>query len=391
MLCSAIANDGARKVDYLAPGVRGQMHAIGEAWSVAGIEPATLGMIESHGTGTVIGDPIEIRALAQLFAHFAEAGQPPPKSCLIGSVKANIGHLNVASGIAGFIKTVLALREGLIPGTPGFSNPNPEAPFTDTPLQVMAETSPWPEAGLPRRAGLSSFGFGGSNVHMVLESPPASLPRADSSTGPLLLPLSTQNEAALERLRRQLCKYLEDHPEQDFNDIACTLQRGRTTRPLRAILKATNCAEALAQLSAPGPLPLLNSSDLLASSASSWLAGETIDWNQAQGGASGRRIPLPTYPFARDSHWLDQAPSYPMGVPALSELEATPVVVPKKTTPAQENPNPQITTLAWLQQIFSDELQRDIGDLKPDVTYDSFGVDSLLIVSLNQADQRWLS
>ena len=119
VLGSAIANDGVRKVDYLAPGVRGQMHAIGEAWSVAGIEPASLGMIESHGTGTVIGDPIEIRALAQLFAHFAEAGQPPPRSCLIGSVKANIGHLNVASGIAGFIKTVLALREGLIPGTPG--------------------------------------------------------------------------------------------------------------------------------------------------------------------------------------------------------------------------------------------------------------------------------
>ena len=212
-------------------------------------------------------------------------------------------------------------------------------------MQLKAETSPWPETELARRAGLSSFGFGGSNVHMVLESPPKPLPRTNSSAEPLLLPLSAQNEAALERLRHQLIKHLEAHPEQDFNDIACTLQRGRITRPLRAILKATHRVEALAQLSAPDSLPLLNSSDPLANTANAWLAGETIDWSQAQGGASGRRVPLPTYPFARDSHWLDQAPSYPIGVPALSELEATPIVVSKKTTPSQESPHPQFTIL----------------------------------------------
>ncbi len=166
ILGSAIANDGSRKVDYLAPGIRGQMRAVGEAWSVAGIDPASLGMIEAHGTGTRLGDPIEISALNKLFAHFAAEGNPPPALCRIGSVKANIGHLNVASGIAGFIKAVLAVRDGIIFGTPGFHSPNPDAPFADSPLCMSAEPVGWEGW---RRAGVSSFGFGGTNVHVVLE------------------------------------------------------------------------------------------------------------------------------------------------------------------------------------------------------------------------------
>jgi len=166
ILGSAIANDGARKVDYLAPGIRGQMRAVGEAWSVAGIDPASLGMIEAHGTGTRLGDPIEISALNKLFAHFAAEGSPAPSLCHIGSVKANIGHLNVASGIAGFIKAVLAVRDGIIFGTPGFHSPNTEAPFAGSPLCMSAEAIAWQGW---RRAGVSSFGFGGTNVHVVLE------------------------------------------------------------------------------------------------------------------------------------------------------------------------------------------------------------------------------
>ena len=136
-------------------------------------------MIESHGTGTVIGDPIEIRALAQLFAHFAAGWAAASTESCASSVrlKANIGHLNVASGIAGFIKTVLALREGADSRHPRIlKRPNPRSTICRHAVaESLAEASSWPDAELPRRAGISSFGFGGSNVHMVLESPPAPL------------------------------------------------------------------------------------------------------------------------------------------------------------------------------------------------------------------------
>jgi polyketide synthase PksM/rhizoxin synthesis polyketide synthase/nonribosomal peptide synthetase RhiB len=254
VLGSAIANDGSRKVDYLAPGIRGQMRAVGEAWSVAGVEPASLGLIEAHGTGTALGDPIEITALSRLFRHLAEQGLPPPETCRLGSVKANIGHLNVASGIAGFIKAVLAVRDGVIPGVPGFHSPNPEAPFDDTPLLISAEPASWP--GL-RRAGVSSFGFGGTNVHVVLEQPPQAKASHRASGGPLLLPLSAHDAAALERMRRDLTKHLRGSAPGDFPDIAYTLQRGRADRPVRAMLQAHDLAEALAQLDAPGPLPVI--------------------------------------------------------------------------------------------------------------------------------------
>ncbi len=405
VLGSAIANDGSRKVDYLAPGIRGQMRAIGEAWSVAGIEPASLGLIEAHGTGTRLGDPIEIKALNQVFGHFSGEGLAPPECCRIGSVKANIGHLNVASGIAGFIKAVLAVRDGIIHAVPGFRSANPEAQFDGTPLRVAAESSAWP--GL-RRAGVSSFGFGGTNVHVVLEQPPpVQAPRGE--VGPLLLPLSAHDPAAMERMRRALAEHLRTAAPGAFADIAYTLQRGRIGRPLRAILQARDLAEALAALEAAGPLPTLEAHGLLAQAAHAWLAGDNLDWGQAPGSAVGRRIPLPTYPFDRQRHWLDQFPCWPLGaVVGESKPEANAVDLgwtvrpPHQLSPqvlgrseagqsslsppveaaASSGPKAQADLLEWLRQIFAEVLQRDPSTLPAEAGYDQLGVDSLLVVSI---------
>ena len=372
---SAIANDGARKVDYLAPGIRGQMRAVGEAWSVAGIEPASLGMIEAHGTGTALGDPIEINALSQVFGHFAEQGYPPPAHCRIGSVKANIGHLNVASGIAGFIKTVLALRDGIIPGTPGFQRQNPDAPFANTPLTLSGEPQPW--TGW-RRAGVSSFGFGGTNVHVVLEQPPERSTPRRASAGPWLLPLSAHDPAGLERLRQDLAAHLRGSKATDFEDVAFTLQRGRTERPVRAILQASDPAEAAARLAAPGPLPVIDPLTPLGPAAQRWLAGESLAWERTPGAATGGRIPLPTYPFARERHWLDQHPTWPLGATG-REMAAEPTR-PESDSAANRADPPDLRT--WLIGLFAETLQREPNSIPADSTYDQLGIDSLLVVSI---------
>jgi len=377
VLGSAIANDGSRKVDYLAPGIRGQMRAVGEAWSVAGIEPASLGMIEAHGTGTALGDPIEITALGRLFRHFAEQGLPPPETCRIGSVKANIGHLNVASGIAGFIKAVLAVRDGVIPGVPGFDSPNPEAPFDGTPLRIGAGAASWPPG--PRRAGVSSFGFGGTNVHVVLEQPPQAKAARRASGAPLLLPLSAHDAAALERMRRDLTRHLRGAAAGDFADIAYTLQRGRADRPVRAMLQACDLAEALARLDAPGPLPVIGPDGPLGQAAQAWMAGEALDWERTPGAAAGGRTPLPGYPFARERHWQDQYPCWPLGAGG-GETRPEPSRPPRTETAA--GPGARLDRLEWLRRIFAEALQRDPSSLPGGATYDQFGIDSLLVVSI---------
>jgi len=377
ILGSAIANDGARKVDYLAPGIRGQMRAVGEAWSVAGIEPSSLGMIEAHGTGTRLGDPIEITALKRLFGHFADEGFSPPKSCRISSVKANIGHLNVASGIAGFIKAVLSVRDGVIPGIPGFQSPNPEAGFADTPLQIGSEPVPW--LGL-RRAGVSSFGFGGTNVHVVLEQPPQTQASRPNS-GILSLPLSAHDSAGLERVRRDLADHLRSNDPGEFADIAYTLQRGRAARPVRAMLQARDIPEASALLEGAGSLAAAEPQGSLGQVAQAWMAGESLEWGNMAGSAVGRRIPLPTYPFADERHWLDQFPCWPLGsVPGDSVPQASrPTLV---ETPAVAATQGQPDMLEWLRQIFSEVLQCEPASLSAEATYDRLGVDSLLVVSI---------
>jgi amino acid adenylation domain-containing protein len=245
---SAINNDGAGKVGYTAPGIDGQAEVIAAAQRLAGITPEDLTYIEAHGTGTPLGDPIEIAALAKVF----RAATTRRGFCAIGSVKTNIGHLDAASGVAGLIKAVLALEHREIPPSLHFTTPNPQIDFAASPFFVNAALADWQSQGAPRRAGVSSFGMGGTNAHVVLEEAPAAAPSGPSRPLQLLL-LSARTANALEALTDRLAGHLVAHPDLCLADAAHTLQVGRRALPRRRILVAGDTAGAAAALAAREP------------------------------------------------------------------------------------------------------------------------------------------
>ena len=204
---SAVNNDGALRVGFSAPSVEGQSAAIAEAIALARVDPASIGYVEAHGSGTPLGDPIEIAALTRAFgAETARKG-----FCAVGSVKTNIGHLDAAAGTAGLVKTVLALEHREIPPSLHFQTPNPGIDFAESPFYVNAALAPW-EADGPRRAGVSSFGLGGTNAHVVLEEAPEREPSGPSRSWQLLV-LSTATRTALEAATDRLTAHLATHPE----------------------------------------------------------------------------------------------------------------------------------------------------------------------------------
>jgi amino acid adenylation domain-containing protein len=247
---SAINNDGAGKVGFTAPSVAGQARAIAEALAVAGVDPATVSYVETHGTGTALGDPIEIAALTEVF----RASTDRTRCCALGAVKTNIGHLDCAAGVAGLIKTVLALQHRQLAPTLHFETPNPETALDDSPFYVNVALTDWARHGTPRRAGVSSFGIGGTNAHVVLEeAPEVQRPAApDADHGAQLIVLSAKSEGALQRARLNLSQHLADHPELTLADVAFTLQEGRAAHPYRWTTVARDLASAGCALADPG-------------------------------------------------------------------------------------------------------------------------------------------
>ncbi|MFZ4655713.1 MAG: beta-ketoacyl synthase N-terminal-like domain-containing protein [Caldilineaceae bacterium] len=300
---SAINNDGARKVGYTAPSVEGQTQVILAAQANAGVAAATISYIETHGTGTLLGDPIEVAALTQAFRQ----STMDKGFCAIGAVKTNIGHLDTAAGIAGLIKTALALHHKTIPPSLHFTTPNPQIDFANSPFYVNAQRTAWPAGDAPRRAGVSSFGIGGTNAHVILEeAPPPARPEGprphpsrtslgggthDTVTGQLpppqleggisdtvtaqllppqagegwggvarpwqLLLLSARSATALETMTDNLAAHLLAHPDLDLADVAYTLSVGRTLFPHRRVVICTNTADAIRVLTQRDPQRLL--------------------------------------------------------------------------------------------------------------------------------------
>ena len=251
---SAINNDGAVKAGFTAPSIDGQAAVIAEALAVAGVAPETVTYIEAHGTGTALGDPIEIKALTQAFrAQTQQEG-----FCAIGSVKTNIGHLDTAAGIAGLIKTVLALQQRLLPPSLHFEQPNPQIDFGHSPFYVNTRLSAWQTDRLPRRAGVSSLGIGGTNAHVVLEEAPSVAASGPSRPWHLLV-LSAQTGSALAATATQLAAYLRQHPEVPLADVAYTLQVGRRAFRHRRAVVCQTCAEAVTALEMQEPRHVLRS------------------------------------------------------------------------------------------------------------------------------------
>jgi len=244
---TAINNDGANKVGYTAPSVNGQAEVIAQALAVAGVDAATIQHIETHGTGTALGDPIEVAALHQVFGPAVAARN----TISLSSVKTNIGHLDAAAGIASLIKTVLALEHKALPASLYFTRPNPRLNLEKTPFFVNAALRAWPAPahGGPRRAGVSSFGIGGTNAHAVLEEAPACEPSGPAREWQLLT-LSARTPEALEAATARLAAYFNTHPDANLADVAYTLHVGRKAFPERCIVVARNSAEALITIGA---------------------------------------------------------------------------------------------------------------------------------------------
>jgi acyl transferase domain-containing protein len=245
---SAVNNDGSSKVGYLAPSVDGQVQAITEALSMADVPAETIGFIEAHGTGTAVGDPIEVAALTESFRRFTDKRG----FCALGSVKSNIGHLDTAAGVAGIIKAILAMQHGEIPATLHYRRPNPVIDFANSPFFVNGERQPWPKNGTPRRAGISSLGVGGTNAHIVLQEAPQPKPTGTSRPRQLLL-LSGRSRGVVERRASDLARVLETESNLPLADVAYTLSAGRKQFRQRRFVVARDVGHAVdALLSSDG-------------------------------------------------------------------------------------------------------------------------------------------
>ncbi len=245
---SAVNNDGSFKASFTAPSVEGQSAVIIDALAASGVEADTISYVEAHATATALGDPIEVRALTNAF----RASTRKTNFCRIGTVKSNMGHLDAAAGMAGLLKTTLALTHRQIPPSLNYTSPNPEIDFDNSPFIVNTELTDWQTDGTPRRAGISSFGFGGTNAHVILEEAPA---RGDS--GPSrewqLVPISARTPSALDTATANLADYLRANPGASLADVAFTLRTGRHDFGRRRFVVARTTEDAASALESGDP------------------------------------------------------------------------------------------------------------------------------------------
>lgn len=281
ILGSAVTNDGRARAGFAAPGMAGQARVVRLALQLAGVAPGEIGYVEGHGTATQVGDAIELRALAETFGRRSGDEEPP----VLGAAKAHIGHLDAAAGVAGLIKTVLALRDGMIPPALHPAPPHPDLAASG--FVLAGSVRAWPARSGPRRAGVSAFGLGGTNAHLVLEQAPPLSPRRKMA-GPHPLVLTARTREGLAELSASMRDWLQARPEVDLGDLAHTLAQGRMPQVWRQVVVAATVAEAVAGFGEPLP-------ERPADAA--WPAPP-----------AGRRISAPTTPFERVRHWLEAEP-----------------------------------------------------------------------------------
>ncbi len=239
----AVNNDGSKKVSYSAPSVDGQAEVILEAQEVGDVDPETITYIEAHGTGTPLGDPVEVAALTQAFRRKTDKKQ----YCALGSVKTNIGHLDTAAGVAGLIKTCLALKQRTLPALINYTTPNPQIDFENSPFYVNTELKDWQTDGLPRRAGISSIGMGGTNAHVVLEELDDRMRvTKKGNKGYQIINFSAKTLKALENYTQKIVDFLKNNQNFDLSDVAYTFSVGRNEFPYRRAIVCRNTAELVA-------------------------------------------------------------------------------------------------------------------------------------------------
>jgi amino acid adenylation domain-containing protein len=242
---SAVNNDGRNKVGFTAPSVQGQASVITSALADAGVSASDIHYIETHGTGTALGDPIETKALARVFNH------PSGAKCMIGSLKTNIGHLDAAAGVAGLIKTVCSIKNKKLPPSLHFKSANPGLDLADGAISVSSALADWQTKGEPRMAGVSSFGVGGTNAHVILQEAPEAKSRAEVASDNVLILLSAKQESVLSNQAENLREYLLKNPHVSLVDIAYTLQVGRNEYKYRSAYVCNSSSALVKMLTVP--------------------------------------------------------------------------------------------------------------------------------------------
>jgi amino acid adenylation domain-containing protein len=307
---SAVNHDG-HSAGLTVPNGTAQQKLLRRAFDASGISPTDLDYVEAHGTGTQLGDPVELRALA------GAVGGNRSRELLVGSVKTNIGHLEAAAGVAGVLKTALALAHREIPPHLHFRNPSSHVTWRDLPLRVVAQRTPWPDTGRPGLAGVSSFGLSGVNAHVVIEEAPAVDVQQPDTDRVCVLPLSARTPVALQALIRLYDDYLSGSKESWAN-ICYTAATGRAHFEYRHAIAARSVKEARTRLflKAEEGLP------------ARYVRGEHIDWAAEFSDSRPRLVDLPTYPFQRERYWVLGSDSLPMGTtePAITRAEDLPLV-----------------------------------------------------------------
>ncbi len=292
-------NHGGRVNGFTVPNPNVQAAVIRSALRTGGVDPGTISYVEAHGTGTALGDPIEINGLAKVFGD-TELTELP-----IGSVKSNVGHLEAAAGVAALTKVLLQLRHETIVASLHADPPNPNIDFGATPFRIPDRPLPWPSGGADRRrrAAISSFGAGGSNANVVVEEYIDRRPVSEWS-GAQVVPVSARDTQRLAEYVGALDRHLADH-EPNLADLAYTMQVGRQAGGSRTVFVARDLTELRAAVRAWVPEATISVTD---SRVADWLGGADIDWEAVRGSGTRRRIPLPTYPFARERYWIPDVP-----------------------------------------------------------------------------------
>ncbi|UXI66004.1 type I polyketide synthase [Tahibacter amnicola] len=339
---SAINNDGGQKMSFMATKVDGQLDCMRAALDSAGVSADSIGYVEAHGTGTAMGDPIEILALSRLFRSQTERRQ----FCAIGSVKNNIGHLDIAAGMASLMKVAMALKFQRIPPCVNYTTPNPKIDFENSPFHVNTASIEWPQADTPRRAAINCLGIGGTNAFMVLEEPPQRPLPPRVAAVPRIVVLSAKTEAALWRKVADLVAWLEAGRGEHLDDIAFTLATGRSLFANRCVLVVSDVGDLIAKLGrlnrhrrAPdcfvgidldhsgnampgldefasflvqqvlGGLPAEEVHGKLLALADLYCRGAKLSLDALYAGSGARRIALPTYPFEKRRFAIPERPA----------------------------------------------------------------------------------
>jgi acyl transferase domain-containing protein len=296
---TAVNQDG-RSNGLTAPNGPAQQAVIREALQAAGVEPHQIGLVEAHGTGTPLGDPIELNALMEVL----EEGRAPEDICWIGSVKANVGHLEAAAGIAGIIKTVLSLKHRQIVPQVHFRVANPHIAIASKPFCIAERATEWDMGTQRRLAGVSSFGFGGTNSHAVLAEAPQGAERSFAQPFAGILAFSARTPEALRALRTAYAEFLATHPEVRLDDFAWTVNRSRSLFFERAAVIFHDREDLLLKLRENDIGRATDGPEHLQQLATQYLQGEKIDFSVLHGGQLCEPVPLPTYPFERKRYWM---------------------------------------------------------------------------------------